>query len=74
MGTKMRPYPLTPQNEVSRRPEFWLTMATRSPGAMPSWSSRAAWARDRSAISLQVFVPSPPPGGSGSSTSATRWP
>ena len=27
----MRPNPLTPKNEVRKRPEFGLTMATRSP-------------------------------------------
>ena len=30
-GTRMRPLPLTPKKAVSRRAEFWLTIATRSP-------------------------------------------
>ncbi len=30
-GTRMRPLPLTPKKLVSRRAEFWLTTATRSP-------------------------------------------
>ena len=48
MGTRMRPLPLTPKKPVSSRAEFWLTTATRSPGAMPSASSPAACARARS--------------------------
>ncbi len=32
MGTRMRPHPHTPKNEVSSRDELWDTTATRSPG------------------------------------------
>ena len=32
----MRPQPDTPKNEVSSLDELWETMATRSPGPMPS--------------------------------------
>ena len=52
MGTRMRPEPLTPNSAVSRRAEFWLTMATRSPTAMPSASRPAAMARAFAAISV----------------------
>ena len=33
IGTRMRPQPHTPKNEVSSRDELWETMATRSPAA-----------------------------------------
>ena len=47
----MRPEPETPNRAVSKRAELWLTIATRSPTAMPSSSSPAAIARARPAIS-----------------------
>ena len=40
MGTSTRPNPLTPKKAVRKRPEFGLTMATRSPAPTPI-SSRA---------------------------------
>ncbi len=49
-GTRIRPQPETPKNDVSSRLLLWLTIATRSPGAMPSWSSRAACRRASSPI------------------------
>ena len=44
-GTRIRPQPLTPQNAASSRAAFWLTIATRSPGATPKRSRADAWAR-----------------------------
>ncbi len=44
-GTRTRPHPVTPKNEVSRRAEFCEITATRPPVGTPSWSRRAAWAR-----------------------------
>jgi hypothetical protein len=51
IGTSTRPEPLTPKKLVSKRAELWLTIATRSPTAIPSASRPAAWARARVAIS-----------------------
>ena len=45
IGTSTRPDPDTPNSAVSKRAEFWLTIATRSPVPMPSASSPAAIAR-----------------------------
>ena len=72
MGTRMRPLPLTPKKPVSNRAEFWLTTATRSPGAMPSASSPAACARARSATCAHVSSPHEGAGWSGSSTTPIR--
>ena len=44
-GTRTRPDPLTPKNEVSSRAELCDTTATRPPTGTPSSSSRAACAR-----------------------------
>ena len=74
MGTSTRPKPLTPKKLVSSRAEFCETTATRSPWPTPSWSSAAAWARASWATRRYVSSPSPPPGGSGSSTMPTRSP
>ena len=71
-GTRIRPHPDTPKNEVSSRAELWETMATRSPGPMPRRSSPAAWARARSARSAKVSGAHGSAGWSGSSTRATR--
>jgi hypothetical protein len=57
IGTTMRPYALTPKNDVSKRAELWLTIATRSPCPTPSASRAAAWARARAAISRYVNEP-----------------
>ena len=48
-GTRIRPQPLTPKNDVNSREEFCEITATRPPAGTPSWSSRAAWARASSA-------------------------
>ena len=45
IGTSTRPKPLTPKNEVSSRPLFCESTATRSPRPMPRSSRSAAWAR-----------------------------
>jgi len=50
-GTSTRPQPDTPKHEVSSLAEFCETIATRPPAGTPSWSSRAACARARAAIS-----------------------
>ena len=44
-GTRIRPQPLTPKNDVSSRAEFCEMTATRPPTGTPSWSSCAACAR-----------------------------
>jgi hypothetical protein len=46
IGTSTRPEPHTPKNDVSRRAELWLMIATRSPTSIPSSSSLAACRRD----------------------------
>ena len=45
IGTRIRPHPLTPKNEVSKRAEFWEMAAIRAPTGTPSWSHAAAWER-----------------------------
>ena len=45
IGTRMRPQPETPKNDVSSRAEFCEMTATRPPTGTPSWSRRAACAR-----------------------------
>ncbi len=72
IGTRVRPHPHTPKNEVSRREALWETMATRSPGLTPSRSRPAAWARARSAIAAKVSGPHGSPGCWGSSISPIR--
>jgi hypothetical protein len=51
MGTRIRPQPLTPKNDVSSRAELCDTTATRSPGPTPRRSRAAAWAAARRATS-----------------------
>ena len=51
MGTRTRPYPLTPKYEVKKRAEFGLTMATRSPCATPRSSRYRAMPRARASSS-----------------------
>ena len=72
IGTRMRPEPDTPKNDVSSRAELCDTMATRSPGPMPRRSNPAAWALARSARSANVSGSHGSAGWSGSSTTATR--
>ena len=73
MGTSTRPDPLTPNSAVSNRAELWLTIATRSPTAIPMASSAAAWARARAAMSAYVIVPHDSAGCVGSSMIASRF-
>ena len=44
-GTRIRPQPLTPKNDVNSRAEFCEITATRPPVGTPSASSFAACAR-----------------------------
>ena len=72
MGTKIRPLPLTPQKQVSRRPALCDTIATLAPNPTPSRSRPAPMASASSPSRVKVTSPMDGAGWSGSSTKATR--
>ena len=73
IGTRMRPQPHTPKNEVSRREALWETMATRSPrpDPQPVQAGRLGPGPVRP-CSAKVSGPHGSAGWSGSSISPTR--
>ena len=71
-GTKIRPLPLTPQNEVSKRPALCETMATRPPIGTPRASRPAPVASANFPRRENVTSPIDGAGWSASSTKATR--
>jgi hypothetical protein len=73
-GTSTRPNTLTPKSARRNRAAFGDTMATRSFSPTPRSSRAAARLLAFAANSEYVNRPSPPPGGFGSSTTASRAP
>ena len=75
IGTRIRPHPLTPKNDVNRRAEFCDTIATRSPARdAERVESSGLRARALCAISRHVIAPHDGAGCSGSSTTPMRSP
>ena len=71
-GTKMRPFPLTPQKQLSSLDALCETMATRPPTGTPSRSSPAPMASASSERRRKLVEPRLGAGCSGSSMNATR--